>query len=91
MEAVAAQFADEVTFVGIPGRGQVGPMRQFVADTGTSSFEHVSDVDGSLWQKFGIVSQPSFVFISSSGQTELVPSGLSADGLRQRVQSLLTK
>lgn len=88
--AVAAEFAGRVTFVGIPGRGEVGPMRQFVADTGTGGFEHVADVDGSLWQQFGVVAQPAFVFVSSSGQSELVPSGLSGDDLRRMTQSLLT-
>jgi len=65
-------------------------MRQFVADTGTGGFQHVSDVDGALWQKFGVVSQPSFVLIDDSGHTELVPSGLSGDDLRRMTQSLLT-
>ena len=88
--AVATEFADEVTFIGIPGRGEVGPMRQFVDDTGTGGFQHVSDVDGALWQQFGVVSQPSFVFIDGSGHTELVPSGLSGDDLRRMTQSLLT-
>lgn len=88
--AVAEEFADEVSFVGIPGRGEVGPMRQFVDDTGTGGFQHVSDVDGALWQQFGVVSQPSFVFIDGSGHTELVPSGLSGNDLRRMTQSLLT-
>ncbi len=88
--AVAEEFSADVTFVGIAGRGEVGPMRQFVADTGTGGFEHVSDVDGTLWQQFGVVSQPSFVFVDSSGQTTLVPSGLSADELRQMTKSLLS-
>ncbi len=88
--AVAAKFADQVTFVGIPGLGEVGPMRQFVDDTGTGGFQHVSDVDGALWQQFGVVAQPSFVFIDGSGHTELVPSGLSGDDLRRMTQSLLT-
>ncbi len=88
--AISAEFAGRVTFVGIPGRGEVGPMRQFVADTGTGGFQHVSDVSGALWQQFGVVSQPSFVFIDGSGQAELVPSGLSADDLRRKTQSLLT-
>lgn len=88
--AVAEEFAGDVTFIGIPGRGEVGPMRQFVSETGTDGFQHVSDVDGSLWQQFGVVSQPSFVFVDSSGQTELVSSGLSADDLRAMTRSLVT-
>jgi thiol-disulfide isomerase/thioredoxin len=88
--AVAAEFSDDVTFIGVPGRGEVGPMRQFVADTGTGGFKHVSDVDGTLWKQFGVVSQPSFVFIDASGQTELVPSGLSGDDLRRMTKSLVT-
>lgn len=90
VSAVAADFADQVTFVGIAGRGEVGSMRQFVAETDTGGFEHLADVDGSLWQHFGVVAQPAFVFIDASGHTELVPSGLSAGDLRKMTQSLLT-
>lgn len=86
---VARAFNDQVTFIGIPGRGKVPEMRQFVADTGTDGFSHVSDASGDLWQQFGVTSQPSFVFIDSSGKATRLTGSLDAGALRERVQSLL--
>jgi len=85
---VAASFDGTVDFVGIPGRGKLPEMRTFVMETGTGGFTHVSDVDGSLWQQFGITSQPSFVFIDSDGHGTRVVGKLDAADLRSRVQRL---
>lgn len=88
--AVAAQYAGRVTFLGVPGLGQVDAMKAFVAETGTSGFQHVSDVDGSLWQRFGVVSQPSFVFVDGSGSAQRIDGGLGASDLQQHTQALLS-
>ncbi len=88
--AVAAEYAGRVTFVGVPGLGQVSAMRAFVAETGTSGFQQVSDVDGSLWQRFGVVSQPSFVFVDGSGRAHRIVGSLGASDLQQQTQALLS-
>lgn len=85
---VAASFDGKVDFVGIPGRGKLPEMRKFVSETGTGGFTHVSDVSGSLWQQFGITSQPSFVFVDSAGHGTRVVGKLDASELRSRVQKL---
>ncbi|MGH8934231.1 MAG: hypothetical protein ACRDZO_27240 [Egibacteraceae bacterium] len=74
--AVAAEFDGRVTFVGVPGRGEVDAMRGFVADTGTGGFTHVVDDDGSRWQRFGIIAQPAFAFIDADGSVETFRGGL---------------
>lgn len=88
--AIAAEFDGRVTFLGIPGRGPEDDMRQFVDETGTAGFEHVVDADGSLWQRFGVVSQPSFVFVDGDGTAETFAGSLPADALREMVSSLAT-
>jgi len=87
---VADELAGEVRFVGIAGRGPVADMQTFVSDTGTDGFIHVADTDGSLWTQFGVLSQPSFVFVSADGSAERVSGGLDADQLRQSAESLIT-
>ncbi len=86
---VAAAFDGKVTFVGVPGRGKVPEMRAFVSETGTDGFRHVADESGDLWKQFGVVSQPSFVFIDAAGHATRVTGSLDAKELRTRVQSLL--
>jgi thiol-disulfide isomerase/thioredoxin len=85
---VAAELQGNVTFLGVPGLGQVADMRSFVDDTGTSGLQHLVDADGSLWQRFGVVTQPSFVFVAPDGSTELFAGALGADELRNRASAL---
>ncbi|BDZ41003.1 hypothetical protein GCM10025865_03020 [Paraoerskovia sediminicola] len=86
---VAADLDGEVAFVGVPGLGEVDAMQEFVDDTGTGEFIHVVDDDGSLWQKFGVVSQPSFVFIDADGETELVVGAMGHDDLESTASALV--
>ncbi len=87
--AVAAEFEGRVTFLGIAGLGPVSDMQAFVAETGTSGFEHVADLDGQLWQRFGVVAQPAFVFIDGDGAAELYAGGLDAEQLRDVADELV--
>ncbi len=86
--AVAADYEGTVTFVGVPGLGQADDMRAFVDDTGTEGFEHAIDSDGSLWQRFGIVSQPAFAFVSADGAVRTFAGSLGADELRRATEEL---
>lgn len=86
---VAAEFAGDVEFVGIAGRGPVADMRDFVSDTGTGGFPHVADVDGSLWSSLGVASQPSFVLVDADGNAERVTGSLDEEQLRQAVKALV--
>ncbi|MBI1352351.1 MAG: redoxin domain-containing protein [Actinomycetales bacterium] len=86
---VAAEFKDRVTFVGIAGLGPVNDMRAFVSETKTGGFTHLADVDGSLWARFGVVAQPSFVFITPSGEAQEFTGGLGENDLRNVANQLL--
>ena len=86
--AVAADLQGEVTFLGVPGRGPAADMRSFVQDTGTGSLQHLVDEDGSLWQRFRVVNQPSFAFIDPNGDVELFAGALGAEQLRARASAL---
>ena len=89
MAKVAAEFEGKVTFVGIAGRGPLGDMQAFVSETGTGGFTHVADVDGSLWSRFGVVAQPSFVFVTPSGEPQSFTGGLGEKDLRDVANQLL--
>jgi thiol-disulfide isomerase/thioredoxin len=77
---VAAAFAelpDDVTLIGVSGRADVPAMQAFLADYGVSNFQHIADVDGTVWGNFGISYQPAFAFIGADGEITTVPSSMS--------------
>ncbi|MFP3906092.1 MAG: redoxin domain-containing protein, partial [Acidimicrobiales bacterium] len=84
---VAARHGDDVRIIGIPGRGQVDAMEQFVDDTGTGGLEHVVDEDGSIWTAFGVYGQPAFAFVDDTGQIEVFVGTLGS-ALDDRVATL---
>ncbi len=85
---VAAELDGTVTVLGVPGLGAEADMRAFVADTGTGAITHLVDADGSLWQRFGVVSQPAFAFVSPDGGVETFGGSLGGDELRSRALAL---
>jgi len=85
---VAAEFDGRVRLLGVPGRGEVDAMRAFVGDTGTGTITHVVDADGALWNRFGVVSQPAFVFVDGSGVTRSFAGSLGAEDLRAALDEL---
>lgn len=91
MAAVAAEYAGRVTFVGVPGRGEVAEMQGFVADTGTEGIPHVVDADGALWQRYGVVAQPAFADVAADGTVTLTRGGRDVDELRAAADALLER
>ncbi|MCL3860967.1 redoxin domain-containing protein [Actinotalea sp. K2] len=87
---VVADLDGQVTFLGVPGLGEEDAMRSFVDDTSTGTFEHLVDADGALWQRFGVVNQPAYAFVSADGTVEVHAGALGADALRERAAQLTT-
>jgi thiol-disulfide isomerase/thioredoxin len=86
---VAERYAQQVTFVGVPGRGELDAMREFVDDTGTGALSHAADLDGSVWSAFGVYGQPAYAFIDDTGEIEVFIGGMGGDALAERVDALL--
>lgn len=86
--AGSPEYQGQVTVLGVPGRGEVDAMQAFVADTGVGAITHVADTDGTLRNRFGVVSPPAFVFVDRSGAAKSFAGSLGADGLRAAVDDL---
>ena len=82
------QYGDDVTFVGVAGRDEVGPMQDVVAEFGLEGFDHVIDADGSLWAAFGVPGQPAWALLDDDGTSEVRIGSLSADELASRLEKL---
>ena len=86
---VQARYGDDITFIGVAGRDDVESMRAFIDERGVSGFAHIGDETGEIWNTFGVVGQPAYVFISDDGSTETLRSGLGLDELTRRAEALL--
>ncbi len=67
----AARQHPDIEFLGVAGRDETGPMREFVNQYGIE-FPNLVDDDGSLWRRFGVPGQPAWVFVSASGEVRRV-------------------
>ena len=86
VSVVAAELVESgspVTVLGVPGRGLVPEMEDFVEDTGTGGLTHRVDVEGVLWREYDIITQPAFALLSPDGGVEVINGALGADGLRK--------
>lgn len=79
---VEEQYGDQVRFVGIPGLSSVGSMAGFVDETGTSGIPHIPDVDGVIWERFGVSQQRTYVFIDDDGSWRTAGYGSLADDVQ---------
>ncbi|WP_236244456.1 redoxin family protein [Streptomyces sp. CC210A] len=85
---VAADNAGKVNVVGVAGLDKNAAMRDFVADTGTGSFPHLSDENGEVWKRFEVTQQSHYVILDKTGKTVyegVLPGG---KGLADKVAGL---
>ena len=86
--AEGARSHPSVIFVGVAARDQLPAMKQFVTEYQMAGFTHLADVDGSVWQYFGITQQPAFAFISPNGAAQIVRDALSQRDLDGQLSAL---
>jgi peroxiredoxin len=86
--AKVAQANTDVTFVGVAALSDVPAMREFVTRYGIGSFTNLADTNASVWQRFGVTSQPAYAFIRRDGTVDTVKGSLSEDELASRVHQL---
>ena len=83
------QFEGRARIIGVASRDTIEQIEAFVADTGVATFPHAADLDGDVWEFYGIGSQPAFVFINDDGTFDTRLGSLGEDGLTERVEQLL--
>lgn len=85
----ADRHADRVEFYGIPGRGDVPEMEEFISDTGTGGMTHLVDEDGAIWSGFEVTGQPALTLLRSDGTFHTVPGTVSADDIDTHIDEQL--
>jgi thiol-disulfide isomerase/thioredoxin len=87
---VDAEMSDQVRFIGVNPIDPVPTMERFAGERGVE-YELVRDDAAELQQALGVAFFPYTVFVTSDGEIVDQTGVLDADGLRQRVDTLLER
>lgn len=85
---VAADSAGKANVLGVAGLDKNAAMKDFVSQTGTENFPHLSDEAGEVWKRFGVTEQSRYVILDKDGRTVyegVLPAG---EGLAEKVAGL---
>jgi len=89
--AASQKYKGRVNFIGVGALGNQPELQDFVAKTGTSAFPNIDDSSGAIWKRFGVVIQPTLIFIDKNGKitTKIGPS--DAEFLESKLKALVAK
>lgn len=83
------QFDGKIDIIGVASRDEVPAMEDFVARHGLSDMINIADVDGQIWEQFGVVAQPAWVFLDAeAGTGERVLGAIPTPDLETRLETL---
>ncbi|MFD7312558.1 redoxin family protein [Streptomyces sp. NPDC059883] len=85
---VATAHRGTVSVVGVAGLDTNTAMKDFVAETRTGVFPHLSDEKGEVWKRFEVTEQSRYVILDKNGTTVyegVLPAGR---GLAEKVAGL---
>lgn len=87
--ASAAQAnTGKVEFIGVAAQDELAAMQGFVTEYQVGSFQHLADLDASIWRRFDVTRQPAYAFIKPDGSVEVVKDQLSEAQLADRLRQL---
>ncbi|APU43341.1 redoxin domain-containing protein [Streptomyces sp. TN58] len=85
---VAAATAGRANVVGVAGLDKNAAMRDFVSDTDTAAFPHLSDEKGEIWKRFKITEQSTYVILDKDGKTTYTGVLPGGKGLADKLAAL---
>lgn len=84
------QYDDRIDIIGVASRDQRPAMQEFVARHGLEDMVTIADLNGEVWQRFGVVGQPAWVFLDAeTGTGERVLGALPRGEVERRLEDLL--
>ncbi len=78
----------KVEFVGVAAQDDLTAMQGFVTKYQVGSFQHLADLDASVWRRFGVTQQPAYAFVRPDGSVEVVKNQLSEAELAEHLRQL---
>jgi len=89
--AAAKKYKGKINFLGVGALGSTEEMVDFVSHTETSIFPNLNDSEGKLWNRFGIVIQPTILFIDAKGKITSKVGPSDEEFLAKKLVSLTKK
>lgn len=88
---IATMVADnpDLTFLGVAGLDKLEAMQAFPGETGTDTFRHLPDLDGSIWARFGVTAQPAMALIKADGTYEVLTGAMAPQDLQATIDASL--
>lgn len=76
VSALAEEYGDEVSFVGVGSLDETSAIEGFAADV-PADFPHLLDSEGEVWRHFAVVEQSTYVVLDAD--SEVVSEGYLSD------------
>lgn len=68
IKAIQSEYAGAAHIVGVAGLGSgEDKMQDFITEHGLDGFPHLADDEGSVWRRFGVTMQDSYVLLDAAG------------------------
>jgi thiol-disulfide isomerase/thioredoxin len=87
----AQQYKGKVNFLGVGALGSREEFADFITHTGTSIFTNLDDSKGKLWNRFGVVIQPTLVFVDAKGRVTTKVGPSDEEFLAKKLAALTAK
>jgi len=85
---LAGRYSDRLAVLGVAGLGDKAAMDEFVTDLEVGAVTHLNDQAGSVWRRFKVTEQSTFVLINRDGK--VVHKGwLDSVDVTERVAALV--
>ena len=88
LAAAAEELPDGVTLMGVAGQSELPDMQSFLTEFGVDNFAHMTDVDGSIWERFGVTYQPAYALINDDGTVQTLSGPMGKDGVLEAAAAL---
>ncbi|MDJ0462972.1 redoxin domain-containing protein [Streptomyces sp. H27-C3] len=86
---VAAEFKGKANVIGVAGLDQPEAMKRFVSSTKIDGFPNLSDEPGTIWKKFEITEQSTYVVLDKDGETVFTGVLPGGRGLSDKLDGLV--
>ncbi len=89
--AAAEKYKGKVNFLGVGALGSGEEMADFVTHTGTSIFTNLNDESGKIWNRFGVIIQPTLIFVDAKGKISSKVGPSDEEFLAKKLVALTAK
>ncbi|MPY81511.1 MAG: redoxin domain-containing protein [Actinophytocola sp.] len=86
---LAETHAGELNVIGVAGLDEQAAMEDFIATNGVDGVTHLSDEEGTVWKRFEVTEQSSFVLLDADGEQRYRQGYRESDELSEHVDELL--